>query len=84
MNRCFLCAEGVAVSNRFGRIRDSLVWSEVTGVSQMTGVGFVVAFHRIEISRGHSAEPLWFVAPGAKSALVEALLEEGRRDGALR
>ena len=84
VNRCYLCADGVVVTGRFGRVRDSVVWSEVTGVQQMTAVGHVVAFHRIEISRSRSAVPLWFVAPGAKSALVSALLDEGRRSGALQ
>jgi hypothetical protein len=84
VNRCYLCADGVAVTSRFGRIRDSVAWSEVTGVQQMTVVGKVVACHRIEIFRSRSATPLWFVAPGAKSALVQALLDEGRRSGVLQ
>ncbi|WP_238426340.1 hypothetical protein [Streptomyces adustus] len=83
-NRCYLCTDGVAVSNRFGRVRDSVAWSEVTGVQQTVIVGHVVAGHRIEIFRSSSAAPLWFVAPGAKSALVQALLQEGRRSGALQ
>ncbi|MER5512830.1 hypothetical protein ABT052_47420 [Streptomyces sp. NPDC002766] len=84
VNRCCLCADGVAVTGRSGRIRDFVAWSEVTGVQQMTMVGYVVACHRIEILRNRSATPLWFVAPGAKSALVQALLDEGRRSGALQ
>ncbi|REE99977.1 hypothetical protein [Thermomonospora umbrina] len=84
VNRCYLCAHGVAVTDRFGRIRDSVAWSEVTGVQQLTAVDFVAGFHRIEISRNRSAEPLWFVAPGLGSALVRALLDEGRRNGALQ
>ncbi|MGX1547678.1 hypothetical protein [Streptomyces adustus] len=84
VNRCYLCTDGVAVTNRFGRIRDSVAWSEVTGVQQAMIVGHVVAGHRIEIFRSSSAAPLWFVAPGAKSALVQALLQEGRRSGALQ
>ncbi|WP_314247473.1 hypothetical protein [Streptomyces sp. DSM 40907] len=83
VNRCYLCADGVAVTNRFGRIRDWVEWSEVTGVQQTAVVGLVMGCHRIEICRSRSAAPLWFVAPGAKSALVEALLDEGRRSGAL-
>ncbi|MGY0021128.1 hypothetical protein [Streptomyces sp. cg35] len=84
VNRCYLCAEGVAVTSRFGRVRDSVAWSEVTGVQQTTVVGFVVGCHRIEMFRSRSAAPLWFVAPGANSALVRALLDEGRRIGALQ
>ncbi|MFD6279536.1 hypothetical protein ACFWFI_28805 [Streptomyces sp. NPDC060209] len=84
VNRCYLCADGVAVTGRFGRIRDSVAWSEVTGVQQTAVVGLVMGCHRIEIFRGRSAKPLWLVAPGAKSALVQALLDEGRRSGALR
>ncbi len=84
VNRCYLCTHGVAVTNRFGRIRDSVVWSEVTGVHQMAVVGLVMGANRIEIFRSNSAKPLWFVAPGAKSALVQALLDEARRRGALR
>ncbi|MGW6982525.1 hypothetical protein ACWGE1_24340 [Streptomyces sp. NPDC054932] len=84
VNRCYLCADGVAVTNRFGRIRDCVAWREVTGVQQMAVVSLVMGCHRIEIHRSRSAAPLWFVAPGAKSALVEALLDEGRRSGALQ
>jgi hypothetical protein len=84
VNRCYLCADGVAVTNRFGRIRDSVAWSEVTGVQQTAVVGLVAGCHRLEIFRSRSARPLWFVAPGAKSALVEALLDEGRRSGVLQ
>uniref|UniRef100_A0AAU2K0W3 DUF304 domain-containing protein n=1 Tax=Streptomyces sp. NBC_00049 TaxID=2903617 RepID=A0AAU2K0W3_9ACTN len=84
VDRCYLCVDGVAVTNRFGRIRDSVAWNEVTGVQQTAVVGLVMGCHRIEISRGRSAAPLWFVAPGAKSTLVEALLDEGRRSGALQ
>jgi hypothetical protein len=84
VNRCYLCADGVAVTNRFGRIRDSAAWSEVTGVQQTAIAGLVVGCHRIEIFRSRSGAPLWFVAPGAKSALVEALLREGRRKGVLQ
>ncbi len=84
VNRCYLCADGVAVTDRFGRIRDSVAWSEVTGVQQTAVVGLVIGCHRIEISRSRYAAPLWFVAPGAKSALVQALLDEGRRSGILQ
>jgi hypothetical protein len=83
LNRCYLCADGVAVTNRIGRIRDSVPWNEVTGVEQTALVGLVIGCHRIEMFRSRSA-PLWFVAPGAKSALVQALLDEGRRSGVLR
>ncbi|GGQ21360.1 hypothetical protein GCM10010249_45090 [Streptomyces roseolilacinus] len=83
VNRCYLCADGVAVTDRFGRIRDSVAWSEVTGVRQQAVAGLVVACHRVEVLR-RGAAPLWFVAPGAKSALVRALLDEGRRSGVLR
>ncbi|GAA2390843.1 hypothetical protein GCM10010420_13470 [Streptomyces glaucosporus] len=84
VNRCYLCWGGVAVTDRFGRVRDSVAWSDVTEVRQLAMVGFVAAAHRVEIARRHSAEPLWFVAPGTKPALVRALLDEGRRNGALR
>ncbi|MFE4690466.1 hypothetical protein ACFRH6_10465 [Streptomyces sp. NPDC056749] len=84
VNRCYLCADGVAVTGRLGRVRDSVAWSEVTGVQQTAVVGLVMGCHRIEIFRSSSDAPLWFVAPGAKSALVEALLAEGRRTGALQ
>ncbi|MEU1041893.1 hypothetical protein ACFYP4_08415 [Streptomyces sp. NPDC005551] len=84
VNRCYLCADGVAVTDRFGRIRDSVAWTEVTGVQQTAAVGLVLGCHRIEIFRSRSAAPLWFVAPGVKSALVEALLDEGRRGGVLQ
>ncbi|WP_086748141.1 MULTISPECIES: hypothetical protein [Streptomyces] len=84
VNRCYLCADGVAVTNRFGRLRDSVAWDEVTGVQQTALVGLVLGCHRIEIFRSRSATPLWFMAPGAKSALVQALLDEGRRSGALQ
>ncbi|MFH8798115.1 hypothetical protein ACH4F6_00740 [Streptomyces sp. NPDC017936] len=84
VNRCCLCADGVAVTDRFGRIRDSVAWSEVSGVQQTAVVGLVMGCHRVEIFRSRSAAPLWFVAPGAKSALVQALLDEGRRSGALQ
>ncbi|MFD5871429.1 hypothetical protein [Streptomyces sp. NPDC060322] len=84
VNRCYLCADGVAVTGRFGRVRDSVRWSEVTGVQQTAVVGLVMGCHRIEIHRSNSARPLWFVAPGAKSALVQAVLDEGRRSGALQ
>ena len=40
--------------------------------------------HRIEIHRNQSAKPLLFLAPGVKSQLVQALLAEGRRTGALQ
>ncbi|CAL9313557.1 hypothetical protein SUDANB25_05125 [Streptomyces sp. SudanB25_2051] len=91
VNRCYLCADGVAVTDRFGRVRDSVAWSEVTGVRQTAVAGLVAGFHRVEISRSRPdtpfwrpAPPLWFVAPGIKSPLVRALLEEGRRSGALQ
>ncbi|MFE9676830.1 hypothetical protein ACFYO5_22220 [Streptomyces sp. NPDC006259] len=84
VNRCYLCADGVAVTDRFGRIRDSVMWNEVTGVRDMAVVSLVLGCHRIEISRSRTPVPLWFVAPGAKSALVQALLDEGRRAGALQ
>ncbi|MFI1420811.1 hypothetical protein ACH4VX_23080 [Streptomyces sp. NPDC020731] len=83
VNRCYLFTDGVAVTDRFGRVRDSVAWSEVTGVQQMAVVGLVMGCHRMEISRSRST-PLWFVAPGAKSTLVRALLDEGRRSGALQ
>ncbi|MFD7690498.1 hypothetical protein [Streptomyces sp. NPDC059781] len=84
VNRCHLCTDGVAVTDRFGRVRDSLAWNEVTGVQQTAAVGFVMGCHRVEIFRSRSGAPLWLVAPGAKSALVQALLAEGRRSGALQ
>lgn len=84
VNRCYLCTDGVAVTDRFGRIHDSVAWSEVTGVQQTTVVGFVAGFHRIEMFRTCTPAPLWFVAPGAHSTLVRALLDEGRRSGALQ
>ncbi|MFD0012491.1 hypothetical protein ACFWI0_17350 [[Kitasatospora] papulosa] len=84
VTRCYLCAGGVAVTNRFGRVRDSVAWSEVTGVQQTAIVGLVMGCHRVEIFRSSSAAPLWLVAPGAKSPLVEALLKEGRRAGTLQ
>ncbi|MGW7267818.1 hypothetical protein [Streptomyces sp. NPDC054842] len=84
VNRCYLCADGVAVTGRLGRVRDSVTWAEVTGVQQTAIVGLLIAAHRIEIFRHRSSAPLWLVAPGAKSALVEALLDEGRRSGALQ
>lgn len=84
VNRCYLCAEGVAVTGRFGRVRDSVTWNEVTGVQQTTVVGLLIGAHRIEVFRNRFSAPLWLVAPGAKSALVQALLYEGRRSGALR
>jgi hypothetical protein len=83
VNRCYLCADGVAVSDRFGRIRDSVPWSEVTGVQETAMVGLVTACVRVEMHRSRSPVPLWFVAPGAKSSLARALLEEGRRSGVL-
>nr|WP_244882872.1 hypothetical protein [Streptomyces zhihengii] len=83
MNRCYLLTDGVAVTNRFGRIRDSVAWSDVTGVQQTAVVGLVSGAHRMEISRNRSPKPLWFVAPGAKAPLVDAFLAEGRRAGAL-
>ncbi|MFC8225935.1 hypothetical protein [Streptomyces sp. NPDC057287] len=84
VNRCYLCTDGVAVTDRFGRIRDSVAWSEVAGVQQTALVGLVTGCHRVEIFRSPSVGPLWFVAPGAKSALVQDLLDEGRRSGALQ
>ncbi|MEU7278481.1 hypothetical protein AB0A69_06765 [Streptomyces sp. NPDC045431] len=84
VNRCYLCSDGVAVTNLFGQIRDSVAWNEVTGVRHRTVASLVMACHRIEIFRSRSATPLWFVAPGAKSALVQALFDEGRRSGALQ
>ncbi|MGW1140852.1 hypothetical protein [Streptomyces zhihengii] len=84
MNRCYLLTDGVAVTNRFGRIRDSVAWSDVTGVQQTAVVGLVSGAHRMEISRNRSPQPLWFVAPGAKAPLADAVLAEGRRAGALQ
>ncbi|MCX5008962.1 hypothetical protein OHB05_41310 [Streptomyces sp. NBC_00638] len=84
MNRCYLLAEGVAVTNRFGRVTDSVAWSDVTGIQQTTVVELYVGAHRMEIHRNQTAEPLTFLAPGVKSQLVEALLTEGRRAGALQ
>ncbi|MCX5416128.1 hypothetical protein [Streptomyces sp. NBC_00059] len=83
VNRCYLCTDGVAVTGRLGRIRDSVAWKDVTGVQQMVVAGLVMGCHRIEIFRNGSAAPLWLIAPGAKSPLVPALLAEGRRSGVL-
>ncbi|MEY7974776.1 hypothetical protein AB8O53_00225 [Streptomyces pilosus] len=84
MNRCYLLTEGVAVTNRFGRVIDSVRWSDVTGVQQTTVVELYLGAHRVEIHRNRSAKPLTFLAPGVKSRLVEALLAEGRRAGSLQ
>ncbi|GGV26134.1 hypothetical protein GCM10010277_07510 [Streptomyces longisporoflavus] len=84
MNRCYLLAEGVAVTNRFGRVTDSVAWSDVTGIEQTTVVELYMGAHRMEIHRNQTAKPLVCVAPGVKSKLVEALLAEGRRAGALQ
>ncbi|MFF6903640.1 hypothetical protein [Streptomyces hydrogenans] len=82
--RCYLLTEGVAVTNRFGRVTDSVAWSDVTGIQQTTVVDLYMGAHRMEIHRNQSATPLTFLAPGVKSRLVEALLTEGRRAGALQ
>ncbi|OSP31543.1 hypothetical protein B7767_38470 [Streptomyces sp. 13-12-16] len=84
MNRCYLLAEGVAVTNRFRRVTDSVAWSDVTGIRQTTVVELSMGAHRMEIHRNQPAKPLVFLAPGVKSRLVEALLAEGRRAGALQ
>ncbi|MEU0662846.1 hypothetical protein [Streptomyces lavendulocolor] len=84
VNRCYLLAEGVAVTNRFGRVTDSVAWSDVTGIQQTTVVELYMGAHRMEIHRNRTAKPLTFLAPGVKSKLVEALLTEGRRAGALQ
>ncbi|MFI5808768.1 hypothetical protein [Streptomyces sp. NPDC051561] len=73
MNRCYLLAEGVAVTNRFGRVADSVAWSEVTGVQQTTVVELYMGAHRMEIHRNQTAKPLTLLAPGVKLRLVEAL-----------
>ncbi|WP_395577032.1 hypothetical protein [Streptomyces sp. BK79] len=83
-NRCYLLTEGVAVTNRFGRVVDCVVWSDVTGVQQTTVVELYMGAHRMEIHRNQSAKPLVVLAPGVKSQLVEALIAEGRRAGALQ
>ncbi|MFD6415320.1 hypothetical protein [Streptomyces sp. NPDC060194] len=83
-NRCYLLAEGVAVTNRFGRVADSVAWRDVTGVQQTTIVDLYMAGHRMEIHRSPPGRPLVLLAPGVKSRLVEALLAEGRRAGALQ
>ena len=89
MNRCYLLAEGVAVTNRFRRVTDSVAWSDVTGVQQTTVVELYMGAHRLEIHRNQSAKPLTFLAPGVKSRLVERCspraaaqepCSEGRRD----
>ncbi len=83
VNRCYLCEGGVAVTDRFGRVRDSVAWREVTGVRQEAVVGLVAGFHRVEVLRGRCAPPLWLVVPGARSRLARALVDEGRRAGVL-
>ncbi|MFH8491129.1 hypothetical protein [Streptomyces longisporoflavus] len=84
MNRCYLLAEGVAVTNRFRRVTDSVAWSDVTGIQQTTVVELYMGAHRMEIYRNQNAKPLTILASGVKSRLVEALLTEGRRAGALQ
>ncbi|MFF0483898.1 hypothetical protein [Streptomyces sp. NPDC004435] len=84
MNRCYLLAGGVALTNRFGQVTDFVAWSDVTGIQQTTVVELYMGAHRLEISSNRTAKPLTLLAPGVTSRLVEALLTEGRRAGALR
>lgn len=83
VNRCYLCRDGVAVTSRLGRIRDFVAWADVTGVKDVTIRGLAISARRVELSRNHRPKPLWFVAPQAESPLLRALLDEGRRSGAL-
>ncbi|MER7576964.1 hypothetical protein [Streptomyces sp. NPDC126514] len=54
MNRCYLLAEGVAVTNRFGRVTDSVAWSDVTA-AHTSSVGATFQFARASPSRGRRA-----------------------------
>ncbi|UUS31170.1 MULTISPECIES: hypothetical protein [Streptomyces] len=58
MNRCYLCADGVAVTDRFGRIGGSVAWSEVTGVRPRAVASLVMACHGVELLRDDAAAPL--------------------------
>ncbi|MGW6535481.1 hypothetical protein ACWGBV_01700 [Streptomyces sp. NPDC055051] len=84
INRCYLLAGGVAVTNRFGRVTDSVAWSDVTGIQQTTVVELYMGAHRMEIRRNQSTKPLTLLASGVHARLVKALLAEGRRAGALQ
>ncbi|MFE2023260.1 hypothetical protein ACFW9O_35100 [Streptomyces sp. NPDC059499] len=83
-NRCYLLTEGIAVTNRFARVTDSVAWSDVTGIQQTTVIELYMGAHRIEIHRNQTTKPLTFLAPGVKPQLVKALLTEGHRTGALQ
>ncbi|MGW4053410.1 hypothetical protein ACWENA_21515 [Streptomyces sp. NPDC004779] len=62
MNRCYLLAGGVAVTNRFGQVTDFVAWSDVTGIQQTTVVELYMGAHRLEISRNGTVKPLTLLA----------------------
>lgn len=81
ISRCYLCTGGVVVTNLFGRVRDSVTWSDVTELSGFTNQSLFLSFHRFELARRGSARPLAFLALGMNPELVKALQHQAARNG---
>ncbi|MFJ4688951.1 hypothetical protein [Streptomyces sp. NPDC088789] len=80
LRRCYLCTDGLIVTNLFGGVQDAVAWSEVTVLNRLSGASVFMMFHRFEIAR-HGRRPLAFLAMGLKPPLVDALLNLLAKNG---
>lgn len=80
LRRCYVHTDGLVVTDLFGRVMDSVAWSETTGVKRLSAQSVFMAFQRVEIVRRNSP-PVAFVALGLKPALIEALQVQAAEHG---
>jgi hypothetical protein len=79
LNRCRLNAEGLVLTNQFGRPRASVAWADVTHMKCTYGAWLFTMSHRFELAR-RDAPPVVFNVLGSKAELVKELQTQAARN----
>jgi|GEM_PF-4831503 hypothetical protein len=79
LNRCHLYADGLVLTNQFGRRRASVAWADVTHMKCTYGAWLFTMSHRFELTR-RDAPTIVFNVLGAEPELVKELQARAARD----
>jgi hypothetical protein len=79
LNRCYLYADGLVLTDQFGRWRTSAAWADVTHMKHTYGSWLFTVSHRFELTR-RAAPPVAFNVLGSRTDLVKELQARAARN----
>ncbi|OIJ65438.1 hypothetical protein WN71_024195 [Streptomyces mangrovisoli] len=79
LNRCYLYADGLVLTDQFGALRAAVAWADVTRLKRTYGAWLFTVSHRVELTR-RGAPSLTFSVLGSQSELVDQLQAQAARN----